>query len=152
MLFSIPLVLLNLVISFFWLTFVEWIIAKKRKQNEIQVERDTGKIESIGNFIVSHHATSFSEEIPLEDLKSVKDLITMEYRNLGSWSQQEITTAICFSSLVFFWFFRDPKAFPGWAALFPYEVILNLFIHEVEPQSRPVMVTIFTCAVCTSPI
>lgn len=107
MLFSVPLMVVNLLLSFFWLSFIFYrnlngaTPASDRPPTELEASETT---DGNGN-----------------DPTHIRDVIQAQYEELGSWKSMEMTVAICFAFLISFWFFRDPKAIPGWASLFPYE-------------------------------
>ncbi len=130
MIFSIPLMIINLILAFLWLSAYQWL-SQKDLSSVFGGKKGRRKYEVNGGG--KEEAEEEEGGVPSTMAKSkssaqaVKEVIASEYAKLGRWRTEEVTVGICFAVLVALWFLRNPRMFPGWLELFPYEVLEHLY-------------------------
>ncbi|XP_055328615.1 Na(+)/citrate cotransporter-like isoform X2 [Paramacrobiotus metropolitanus] len=90
--FAFPTMLLCLVFSWCWLSFLYFVIPYLRTK-----EKDSDS----------------------EMEKNIKNMLRRKYEELGNWRFAEGSALVIFVVLVILWFFRAPGFMPGWDTGFP---------------------------------
>lgn len=95
MAFCVPVMAVNLVLSWIWLSYLGW---KEEKKHQIPGEEGNSKAKE--NKI----------------MKMMKD----KYEALGPIRCHELSVFICFVTVICLWFFRKPMFMPGWGDMFVF--------------------------------
>eukprot|EP00096_Caligus_rogercresseyi_P012478 TRINITY_DN5231_c0_g1_i1.p1 TRINITY_DN5231_c0_g1~~TRINITY_DN5231_c0_g1_i1.p1 ORF type:complete len:554 (-),score=132.09 TRINITY_DN5231_c0_g1_i1:158-1819(-) len=118
--FAMPLMLVNLIISGFWLYFYFGF-------GKYQIDK------SADSKVFEMTPTTTQTPAIVEKKLTPKEVLRLKLEELGQISTREKWVAGLFGITVLLWFFKTPKMFPGWSDLFP-EVSIS--------SSTPVFLTI----------
>ncbi len=120
-LFSLPLMVCNLILAFVWLSIFDRLQGGGRSQPAQNAANDEVRLKSYGT-------NSREEELPNSNDdgdQKIKDIILQEYKSLGRWSVAEITVGLSFFVLLLLWLFKKPGGAQGWISLFPYDYVIH---------------------------
>lgn len=100
MAFAIPLMSVNLIISWLWLIFLAWNRNRKAAGQNMSDE-DT-------------------PEEKKEKQAQISAVMRQRYDALGKITTHELSVLLCFVTVIGLWFFRRPLFMPGWGELFVF--------------------------------
>merc|ERR1711899_278464 len=104
MAFAIPVMSVNLVLSWAWLFFQNWVTEKRRKKKQRATMDD------------------LDDEVPeAEKERLIKQVMKERHEPLGPMTAHELSVFVCFITVIILWFFRRPLFMPGWGQLFKFE-------------------------------
>ena len=96
MAFAVPIVAVNLILSWLWLSYMAW---RDEKRHMIPGEEDIDKKQKEAQ---------------------IMKVIKQKYTNLGPIRCHELSALICFVIVMLLWFFRKPLFMPGWGDWFVF--------------------------------
>jgi sodium-dependent dicarboxylate transporter 2/3/5 len=96
MAFAVPVMLVNLIISWVWISFIAW---RQERQHRIP-----------GDEAVD----------PKGKEAHILKVMRQKYEALGPVKCHELSVLICFATVIVLWFLRKPLFMAGWGGLFDY--------------------------------
>jgi sodium-dependent dicarboxylate transporter 2/3/5 len=99
MAFAVPLMSINLVLSWLWLSFISW------RENRVQNQLESGVVQTID---------------PKAKQAQIHKVMEQKYKALGPMKCHEVSVLICFLVVILLWFFRRPLFMYGWGDLFVF--------------------------------
>jgi sodium-dependent dicarboxylate transporter 2/3/5 len=87
MAFAVPLMSINLVLSWLWLSFISW------RENRVQNQLESGVVQTID---------------PKAKQAQIHKVMEQKYKALGPMKCHEVSVLICFLVVILLWFFRRP--------------------------------------------
>ncbi|XP_069683308.1 protein I'm not dead yet-like [Periplaneta americana] len=109
LIFGAPLMLINMFAGWVWLQFLFMGLFRRKKEEDKKTSAE-------------------------EQAKIVREVISVNYKQLGPMTFHEGSVLVLFTAVVFLWFFRKPEFIPGWA-----ELIASVEIDD----ATPVMLIVF---------
>jgi len=96
MAFAVPVMLVNLIISWVWISFIAW-----RQERQHRIPGD----EAVDPKAKEAH---------------ILKVIRQKYEAMGPVKCHELSVLICFATVIVLWFMRKPLFMAGWGGLFDY--------------------------------